>query len=167
MAGAGLSRSSPSHKGEKEMRKIGLIAIAVMACGYSALAGFDMFQNKHYTTIMSPTVMTPAQVITNAANTGVDCTGLQGIGALVIAYDCNDLAADTLAVVIQSCATTNGNYATVTNGNGAALSYTFTSATGFYVTNVVPNAQSRYWRAMVTAGATTTNASCGVVLVTE
>jgi hypothetical protein len=47
------------------------------------------------------------------------------------------------------------------------MSFTFANAAGYYVTNIVPNAQSRYWRATVTSGTITTNAEAGVLLITE
>ena len=144
------------------MNRKGLIAAAVALATVAgvALAGFDMYASKNYTTIIAPTVLTAGVAVSNSANSGVDCVGLQGVGALVIGYDCNDTAAATVTVVIQTSTTSNGVYT-------AAKTLTVTNGAAYNVSAIVPNNLGRFWRAVVTPGATTTNAEVGVLLVTE
>jgi len=167
-----------------------LISVAV-ACTASlpALAGFDQYTGKTYTTLLEPTplgvtqtgaitnmvtldgattnamnVVSSVPAITNSTSTGVDCVGLVGRGAVVFTLTpggTNGIVSATLS----TCSTTNGTYTTVTNDQGQSV-WAATNAAAVRVTPVRPNAFSRYWRVTVTATGVT-NGVAGAVLVTE
>jgi hypothetical protein len=170
---------------------IGIVAALVIAAGLSH-AGLDMYTGKTYTTLLKPTSVgvqmtgavtnmvtldgsqTNAMLVTsgshnsgatNSAVTGVDCVGIQGVGALVVSLNPGANAAGVVSVSFKTCATTNGTYVTVTNAQGASA-WAATGTAAYVVAPVVPNAQSRYWRTIVTATGCT-NATAGAVLVTE
>mgnify|MGYP001616408212 CR=1 FL=1 len=171
-----------------KVKKITLIAALVVAVAGVALAGFDQYTGKNYTTLLASeslgvtqtgastnavsidgsntnafSLTTTIAAVTNSTITGVDCSGLVGRGAVVFTLDPG--AGGVLSVSLSSCATTNGTYTTITNDQGQS-SWSVTNTGAFKVIPVRPNSFSRYWRTTVTQTGCT-NASAGAVLVTE
>jgi hypothetical protein len=146
------------------MKKI-LIGIAAALFAVAAFAGFDQYASKNYKTLWAPQVIAGSAVTTNSLITGTDIAGLVGEGSVVFAYSVTNVAGATLQFQLQSCATTNGTYVTVTNGSGES-SWTVTNSSGFARIKVRPNAQNRYLRVVVTPSLAT-NPVVGAILVTE
>jgi hypothetical protein len=148
------------------MKRIAMFSAIVALFASVALAGFDQYNSKNYTTCLNPkAVTTSAAVITNSTSTGVDIAGLPGNGCMVFAYQCNNQADAVLSFSLSSSATTNGTYATYTNADGVSA-WAYTNAAGFGKILFRPNSVSRYLRVTVTPTAVT-NGVAGAVLVTE
>jgi hypothetical protein len=161
-------------------RKFAIAFAAIAAVVGLAYAGFDQYTSKNYTTLLAPTPIgvtsigsgtnytdTITATVTNSVQPlCVDCVGLPGKGALVMSLNPgNGAAGGVVRISFSTSATTNGTYVTVTNANGVA-SWAVTTTAANVVAPIVPNAQSRYWRATATATAVT-NGSVDAIIVTE
>lgn len=142
------------------------IAVVLFAVALSCHAGFDQYTGKNYTVLLNPSYMADStSPVTNSATTGVDVMGLQGNGAVVLSYKCDNAAGAILKFQIKSSSTTNGTYAVYTNLLGES-SWSFTNTVGSSKVLMKPNEASRYLRVFVTP-TVVTNGVAGAVLVTE
>jgi hypothetical protein len=170
---------------------IGIVAALAIATGLSH-AGMDMYTGKTYKTLLKPTTVgvtmtgaltnmvtldgaetnamkvttgSASGVVTSSVPTGIDCVGLQGVGALALSLNPGISAGGIVSVSVSTCATTNGTYVTLTNAQGSSA-WAATGTAAYVIAPVVPNAFGRYWRVTTTySGAT--NATVGAVLITE
>jgi hypothetical protein len=147
------------------LRKITTLAFVGIVATTATFAGLDMYTSKNYTTLLAPAKVSSTTAVSNSAVTGVDVSGLPGVGALVFAYRCQDTAADTITFQLLSCATSNGTYVVYTNASGVS-SWAYTNAAGFSVVRFVPNSVNKYMRVTATPSVST-NGSAAVLLVSE
>jgi hypothetical protein len=157
---------------------LSLLAIVALVApfGSVALAGFDQYTGKNYTTLLAPTgigrsmtgdtngaIAVTKITITNLTSTGIDCAGLVGRGAIVFGVDSGG---GIVTARVYTCATTNGTYGIATNDAGESV-WGVTNTSAFKVIPIRPNAFSRYWRVTMTSDSNVTNGSVSAVLVTE
>lgn len=146
--------------------KILMIAACLAVVGMSAFAGFDQYNSKNYTSLLTPHYLADSTaVVSNSVNSGVDIMGLPGNGCIVFEYKCDNAAGAIIAFQIATCATTNGTYTVYTNSAGVS-SWSYTNSAGHGKVLFKPNTASRYLRVYATP-TLVTNGVAGAVLVTE
>jgi hypothetical protein len=142
--------------------KKALVIILAAVIGTVAVAGLDMYAGKTFTLLLKSTTVVDATPVTNSAVTGVNVSGLPGIGAVVI--NCS-AGTGVVTVALSACATSNGTYAAVTDAYGAT-SWAVTNGAAMRTFPLKPGDNSKFMRTTATGIAGTTG-SVSVVLITE
>jgi hypothetical protein len=143
------------------MKKAFVILLAAVI-GTAAIAGLDMYAGKTFTLLLKSTPVVGAIAVTNSTVTGVNVSGLPGIGAVVV--NC-DAGTGVVTVALSACATSNGTYAAVTAAD-SSTSWAVTNSASMRVFPLKPNDNSKFFRTTAT-GITGTTGSVSVVLITE
>lgn len=149
------------------MKKL-IVSLAVALAAIVAFAGDanQMFFLKVYPNQYAAGTTTNNETAASAVPIGLNCSQYKGNGLLLVSFGAGANAAVTSTVTLLHCATTNGTYATVTNIEGTAMTFTHAgTATATNQTRAIGTDRlSKYLR--VTAAHDAANTNCvSVILV--